>query len=108
MASSNDFLQFILQQLSGLSDITYRAMMGEYLLYYKGKIIGGIYDNRLLVKPSPSALKILADAPMESPYDNAQAMLMVEDVEDRDLLIRLFNAMYPELPEPTKKKSKKC
>lgn len=104
MASSRDFLEFVLEQLSSLSDITYRAMMGEFILYYKGKIVGGIYDNRLLIKPSPSALRMLPDAPMETPYDGGTNMLMVEDVEDRDLLIRLFNAMYPELPEPTKKK----
>ena len=104
MASSRDFLEFVLEQLSSLSDITYRAMMGEFILYYKGKIVGGIYDNRLLIKPSPSALRMLSDAPMETPYDGGTNMLMVEDVEDRDLLIRLFNAMYPELPEPTKKK----
>ena len=104
MASSRDFLEFVLEQLSSLSDITYRAMMGEFILYYKGKIVGGIYDNRLLIKPSPSALRMLPDASMETPYDGGTNMLMVEDVEDRDLLIRLFNAMYPELPEPTKKK----
>lgn len=105
MASSRDFLDFVLEQLSGLPDISYRAMMGEYIIYYRGKVIGGIYDNRLLIKPMAAAAKILADAPMEIPYDGGRPMIMVTDIENSELLERLFNAVYPELPE-TKHKPK--
>ena len=97
MASSKDFLDFVLEQLSGLDDINYRAMMGEYIIYYRGKIIGGIYDNRLLVKPIDVALEILPNAKMEIPYPGGKPMIMVPDVEDSELLTRLFNAMYGEL-----------
>ena len=101
MASSKEYVEFILDGCSGLSA---RAMMGEYLLYYGGKVVGGVYDNRLLVKPTQSAISLLPDAPMELPYEGAKPMLLVEDIEDRDLLAKLFDAMYEELPEPKKKK----
>ena len=101
MASSKEYLEFILDGCSGLSA---RAMMGEYVLYYGGKVVGGVYDNRLLVKPTPSAIALLPDAPRELPYEGAKPMLLVEDVEDKDFLVRLFDAMYGELPEPKKKK----
>lgn len=101
MASSKEYLEFILDGCSGLSA---RAMMGEYVLYYGGKVVGGVYDNRLLLKPTPSATALLPDAPREIPYEGAKPMLLVEDVEDRDLLVKLFDAMYEELPEPKKKK----
>ena len=103
MASSRDFLDFVLEQLSALPDIAWRAMMGEYIIYYRGKVIGGIYDNRFLIKPTATALKILAGAQMEIPYDGGRPMIMVSDIENSDLLARLFNAMYPELPEKKKK-----
>lgn len=103
MASSKDYLDFILEQLSSLSDISYRAMMREYILYYQGKIVGGIYDDRLLVKPIASAKAIIPDARYELPYEGAKEMLMVEDVDNRELLIKLFEAMYDELPAPKKK-----
>ena len=99
MASSKDFLDFVLDQLSILHDINYRAMMGEFIIYYRGKIIGGIYDNRLLIKPTESALKILPDAKMEMPYPKGNPMIIITDIENRELLVKLFNAMYPELPE---------
>ena len=101
MASSKEYVEFILDGCSGLSA---RAMMGEYLLYYGGKVVGGVYDNRLLVKPTQSAISLLPDAPMELPYEGAKPMLLVEDIEDRDLLAKLFDGMYEELPEPKKKK----
>ena len=104
MASSKAYLDFILEQLSELDEITCRAMMGEYILYYRGKIIGGIYDNRLLVKPTKSAVALLPNAQSELPYEGAKEMLLVEDIEDRALLKKLFEAMYEELPEPKKKK----
>ena len=99
MPSSESYLQFILDQLSGLEDVAFRAMMGEYLLYYRGRLAGGIYDDRLLVKPVPAALRLLPDAPRERPYPGAKEMLLVEDVDDRERLSALFAAMYPELPE---------
>ena len=104
MASSKEYLNFILEQLSGLEGITYRAMMGEYILYYRGKIIGGIYDDRLLVKPVKSAVAFMPDATFELPYEGAKEMLLVDDIDNRDFLAKLFNAMYDELPLPKKKR----
>ena len=101
MASSKEYLDFVLEQCSGLSA---RDMMGEYVLYYGGKVVGGIYDNRLLVKPTKSSVALLPNAPRELPYEGAKEMLLVEDIEDRALLKKLFEAIYEELPEPKKKK----
>lgn len=106
MASSKEYLNFILEQLSGLDGITYRAMMGEFIIYYNGKIVGGIYDDRFLVKPVKSAIAIIPDADYEIPYKGAKKMLMVDDVDNRELLKELMEAMYDELPEPKIKKSK--
>lgn len=107
MASDKAYLDFVLEQLGGLEDVGWRAMMGEYILYYQGKVIGGIYDDRFLVKPTRSALALMPDAPRELPYEGAKEMLMVEDIEDRELLEKLFNAMVDELPAPKKKTKKK-
>jgi len=104
MASGRDFLDFILGQLSILPDIDYRAMMGEFIIYYRGKVIGGIYDNRFLVKNTPSAQRLMPNAPLEIPYKGGKPMIMVEDVENQDLLVALFNVMYSELPETKRKK----
>lgn len=106
MASSKEYLQFILEQLSDLEEINYRAMMGEYILYYRGKIIGGIYDDRLLVKPVKSAISYMPTVVYELPYDGAKEMLLVEDVDSKEFLTGLFNAMYDELPAPKPKKKK--
>ena len=103
MASSKEYMEFVLDQCSGL---TARAMMGEYVLYYGGKVVGGIYDNRLLVKPTPSAIALMPEAQRELPYEGAKEMLLVEDIEGRDFLNKLFEAMYEELPEPKKKINK--
>jgi len=102
MASSKDYLTFVLDQLSGLNGVTYRGMMGEYILYFRGRIAGGIYDDRLLVKPVPAALELMPDAPRELPYPGAKEMLLVEDVDNGDFLRDLFRAMYDELPPPKK------
>ena len=102
MASSKEYLDFLLEQLSDLEDITYRPMMGEYILYYRGKVIGGIYDDRFLVKPVKSAAAMMPDARMELPYDGAKGMLLVEDVDDREFLQKLVHTMYPDLPSPKK------
>ena len=104
MASSKDYLEYILDQLSELDDISYRAMMGEYIIYYRGKIIGGIYDDRFLVKPVKSAVAMMPDADLELPYEGAKEMLLVDDVENREFLRELLEAMYDELPAPKKKK----
>ena len=104
MASRKEYLDFILEHLSELEEIAYRAMMGEYIIYYRGKIIGGIYDDRLLVKPVKSAILLMPDANYELPYEGAKEMLLVNDVDSKDFLTRLFNAMYNELPAPKKKK----
>ena len=105
MASSKDYLSFILEQLSGLEDISYRAMMGEYILYYQGKVIGGIYDDRFLIKPTKSAEKMMPDASYELPYEGAKEMLLVSDVDDREFLSSLIPTVAAELPAPKKKKS---
>ena len=104
MASSKEYLEFILEQLAELEEITYRAMMGEYILYYRGKIVGGIYDDRLLIKPVKSAISLMPDATYELPYEGAKEMLLVDDVDNKDFLTKLFIAMYDDLPNPKKKK----
>lgn len=104
MASNKAYLDFVLEQLSELEDITYKAMMGEYILYYRGKIIGGIYDDRLLVKPVNSAVSLMPTATYELPYEGAKEMLPVDDVDSKEFLSKLFDAMYNELPTPKKKK----
>ena len=104
MASSKDYLDYILDQLSGLDDISYRAMMGEYIIYYRGKVVGGIYDDRFLVKPVKAAKAMMPDADLELPYEGAKEMLLVDDVENREFLRELLEAMYDELPAPKKKK----
>ncbi len=104
MASHKEYLNFILEQISELEEITYRAMMREYIIYYRGKIVGGIYDDRLLVKPVKSAISLMPDANYELPYEGAKEMLLVNDVDNKDFLTRLFNAMYNDLPAPKKKK----
>ena len=86
MASSKEYLDFILEQLSGVDGITYKQMMGEYILYMSGRIIGGIYDDRFLVKPTKSAREMMPDADMELPYEGAKEMLLVDNVDNRDFL----------------------
>ena len=104
MASSKEYLEFVLEQLSELDDISYKAMMGEYIIYYCGKIVGGIYDDRFLVKNVKVAREMMPDASLEFPYDGAKEMLLVDDVDNREFLKELFEAMYNELPVPKKKK----
>lgn len=103
MASSKEYLYFILEQLSDLDDVSYRPMMGEYILYYRGKIVGGIYDNRLLVKKTKSALEYMPTAVCVLPYDGAKEMLLVDEVDSKEFLAKLFEAMYDELPLPKQK-----
>ena len=104
MASSKEYLEFILEQLPGSNDTSYRAMMGEFIIYYRGKVGGGIYDDRFLVKPTESALTMIPNADMEVPYESAKEMILVDDVENRGFLRELLEAMYKELPAPKKKK----
>lgn len=104
MASSREYLEFILEQLPCPDDVSYRAMMGEYVIYYRGKIVGGIYDDRFLVKPAKSAAAMMPNADMELPYEGAKEMLLVDNVENRDFLRDLLEVMYPELPAAKKKK----
>lgn len=106
MATSKEYLNFILDQLSGLEEITYRMMMGEYIIYYRGKIAAYVCDDRLLVKPVASVKKRVPDAPLEPPYDGAKDMVLLEDVDDKEFLESLFEAMYDELPAPKLKKKK--
>ena len=103
MASSKEFLRFILEQLSDLDDISYRPMMGECIIYYRGKIVGGIYDDRLLVKKTKSALELMPVVICDFPYDGAKEMLLVDEIDSKEFLKKLFEAMYDELPLPKMK-----
>ena len=103
MASDKEYFEYIQEQLSDLKDISYRAMMGEYIIYYRGKIIGGIYDNRFLVKPVKSAISMMPNASRELPYKGAKEMVLVDDVENKTFLKELIEAMYGELPAPKKR-----
>ena len=104
MASSKEYLDFILEQLSDLNEVSYRAMMGEYIIYYRGKVVGGIYDDRFLVKPTKSAVAMMSDANRELPYEGANEMLLVDDVDNKKFLTELLEAMYEELPAAKKRK----
>lgn len=104
MATKKEYLDFVLEQLSLLEELRCRAMMGEYLLYYRGKLIGGVYDDRFLVKPVPAALARMPEAAREPPYEGAGEMLLVDNLEDREFLRELVEAMYEELPAPKKRK----
>lgn len=103
MASSKEYLEFVLEQLSELTDISYRAMMGEYIIYYQGRVIGGIYDDRFLVKNTKAAKELMPDAPLEVPYEGGKEMLLVEDIDNKAFLKELFESMVGELPLPKKK-----
>ena len=104
MASSKEYLDYVLDQLSLLDGISYKAMMGEYIVYYQGKIVGGIYDDRFLVKAVPSAKRLMPDAQQELPYEGAKEMLLIENTDDREFLKELLTAMAEELPAPKKKR----
>ena len=106
MASSKEYLEFIIEQLSELDNISYRSMMGEYIIYYRGKIVGGIYDDRLLIKPVPSAIKLMPESSYEFSYEGAKEMLLVDNIDDKEFLKMLFNAIFDELPMPGKRKNK--
>lgn len=104
MASTKEYLDYVSEQLGDVRELSYRAMMGEYILYVQGKVFGGIYDNRFLIKPTKSAKEMLPDAPMELPYEGAKEMLLVEELDDRALLTQVVTAMAEELPMPKKRK----
>lgn len=103
MASRKEYLDYVMEQLSMLDEVTYRAMMGEYIIYYRGKVVGEIYDDRFLVKNIKAAVDMMPDAVLELPYDGAKEMLLVDDIENREFLKELLEAMYDELPAPKKK-----
>ena len=104
MASSKEYLDFVLEQLSELDDISYKAMMGEYIIYYRGKIVGGVYDDRFLIKPVKTAKNMMPEAELELPYEGAKEMLLVDNIENKEFLKELLEGMYGELPAPKKKK----
>ena len=105
MSSGKEYLDYLLDQIA-LLEVSFRAMMGEYLIYYQGRLIGGIYDNRFLVKPTPAAKRLLPDAPFTLPYEGAKEMLLVEDTDDRDLLRELLPAVAADLPAPKTKRNR--
>ena len=96
MASSKEYLDFIMDQLSDLEEVNVRAMMGEYIIYYRRKIVGGIYDDRFLVKPVPAAVELMPEAQKELPYEGAKEMLLVDNVDNREFMCNLLRAMYDE------------
>ena len=104
MASTKEYRDFILEQLSELDEVSFRAMMGEYILYYRGRVFGGIYDDRLLIKPVPSAVKLMPNATMEIPYDGAKEMILADDIDNREFLCKLVRSMWEELPEKSANK----
>ena len=104
MASTKAYLDFVLDQLSELHGVSCKPMMGEYVIYYGGKIVGGVYDDRFLVKPTPSALRLMPEAPLERPYEGARDMILVDNIDDRAFLTTLLTAMFDELPAPKSKK----
>ena len=108
MASSKEYLEFVLEQLSEVEDVSSRAMMGEYILYHRGKVFGGVYDNRFLVKPTKSAVALMPHAERALPYPGAKEMLLVDNVEDKAFLRDLLEAMQEELPTPKKKTGKQA
>ena len=107
MASGRDYLDYVLEQLSGMDEITYRKMMGEYIIYFDSVVIGGIYDNRLLVKPTESALAMTDNPKMALPYEGAKEMLLVEDLDNREYLRELVEKVYDDLLNTSKKRKKK-
>ena len=107
MSSTNQYLEFVLDLLGELDDVAHRKMMGEYVLYYRGKVIGGIYDDRFLLKVTHASERLLPDARRAIPYEGAKEMLLVE-IEDRDALCDVVSAMWEELPAPKKKKQRTC
>ena len=106
MATGKSYFEFIREQLDGIEGIAFRAMMGEYIIYCNGKVVGGIYDDRLLIKPTAAAKRLMPEAEYELPYEGAKEMLLVDNVENRDFLRELVEAMYDELPAPKQKKAK--
>lgn len=106
MASNKEYLSFVLEQLQELEDITYRPMMGEFIIYYKRKIIGGIYDNRFLIKPTKSAIKLIPSAYYEAPYKGAKEMILIDEIDNKKFLKKLLESMRDELPEPKTKRKK--
>lgn len=106
MPSSKEYLEYVLDQLSDIEGVSSRAMMGEYIIYYRDKVLGGIYDDRFLVKPTESALAMMPDAPWQLPYEGAKEMLLVEAIENSAFMADLLEAMYPELPAPKPRKKK--
>ena len=107
MASSKEYLQYVLDQLSLIDGISHRAMMGEYIIYINGKVAGGIFDDRFLIKPTPSAKRLIPNAVYEIPYEGAKQMILVDDIDDREFLKELIESMQDELPEPVKRKGKR-
>ncbi len=108
MASRKEYVEFVLEQLSEAGDVSSRAMMGEYVIYYRDKVVGGIYDDRFLVKPVEAAVSLMPEAEYEIPYQGAKEMLLVDNLEDRSFLKKLMESMYEQLPEPKKKKKKQA
>ena len=100
MSSSRDFLDYVLEQLSELSDVSFRPMMGEYVIYYEGKVVGGIYDDRFLIKNTKSVSEYLKNndisLPLEKPYPGGRDMLAA-DIDDREMTCSLIEMIRKDL-----------
>lgn len=108
MATTREYVDYVMEQFEQVGNVTIRPMMGEYVLYYRGRVFGGLYDNRLMIKPLASARCILNDCEMEIPHPDAQKeMIRLDDLENPALLFELLEAMYPELPEPKPRAKKR-
>lgn len=106
MSTTKDYAEYIFDVLSEDESVSWRMMMGEYIIYYNGKVVGGLYDNRFLVKTVPSAVKLMPEAVKELPYEGAKEMLLVENTDDREFLTALLREIANDLPEPKKKRKK--
>lgn len=103
MSTTIDYYEYLQEQLEPIGNIRYRKMMGEYCVYYRDKVIGGIYDNRFLIKNINASRLYLPNTTLEIPYQGAKPMILVEELSDKELLKKLMIAMYEELPTPKKK-----
>ena len=104
MATTQEFHDYVMENLRKVGDVSTRKMMGEYCVYYKGKLIGDICDNCLFLKPTESVLRLMPDADRGYPYEGSKTLMVVVDaIENAELMEEVLNEMYKELPEPKKK-----
>ncbi|MDE6585638.1 MAG: competence protein TfoX [Clostridia bacterium] len=106
MATSKDYLDYLLERLGNNPDVRIRPMMGEYLLYFRDKLVADICDNRLLIKPVSAVKELVPETEMQPPYDGAKPHIYIEDIDDGEFVLKLFETAYANLPAPKPKKKK--